>query len=90
MIRRPMLTLAIALLLAAGAIGLCAARLRIDTSLASLFNQNDPSVSVLLGNGNGTFQLIKSYFTGTGSNPTISRPSCNPCPFSSITAARPW
>ena len=48
MIRRPLLTLLLALAAAAASIALCATRLQIDTSLASLFDQNDPSTRALV------------------------------------------
>jgi predicted RND superfamily exporter protein len=47
MTRRPLLTLAIALVLAAAALA-AVTRLRIDTSLASLFDRHDPSAAALL------------------------------------------
>src|SRR5213080_1670464 len=48
MIRRPLLTLAVAVLFAGASIALCVTRLHIDTSLASLFNENDASATALV------------------------------------------
>src|SRR5207248_11361898 len=46
MIRGPLLTIVVALLLAAGAIA-AVARLRIDTSITSLFDEGDPAARSL-------------------------------------------